>query len=324
MIDRFGRAITYLRLSVTDRCDLRCLYCMAEDMQFQPRRDMLSIEELQRLCAAFVRLGVRRIRITGGEPLVRRGVDTLVQGLGAMLGGGLDELTMTTNATRLAEFAPALAASGLRRINVSLDSLDSVTFRALTRHGDLSRVVDGILAAKAAGLKVKVNTVALKGVNDGEFDRLIAWCGEHGFDLCLIETMPVGAVGCDRAGHYLPLSAVRADLAGRWALSDLPDRTNGPARYVRIAETGGRLGFITPMSHTFCDGCNRMRVTCTGSMALCLGREDAVDLRGPLRGSEADGPLEAAILAGLDRKPKGHDFHIETPAVARHMSATGG
>jgi len=328
MIDSHGRTITYLRLSVTDRCDLRCVYCMAEAMEFLPKSEILSLEELERLAKAFVRLGVGKIRLTGGEPLVRRGVMTLIRALGTLLGDGLAELTLTTNATRLAEFAADLALAGIRRVNVSLDSLDPAVFRRVTRHGDLSRVLDGIRAAKAAGLAVKINTVALKGVNDEEFDTLLAWCGEQGFDLCLIETMPMGEVEGGRNGMYLPLSAVRARLAANWTLVPLDWRSGGPARYVRVAETGGRLGFITPLTHNFCEDCNRVRVTCTGTMYLCLGREEAADLRAPLRAVADDGALEAAIVSAMARKPKGHDFIIDRdngrPAVARHMNVTGG
>ena len=328
MIDPFGRSITYLRVSVTDRCDLRCVYCMAEHMEFLPKAEVLTLEELQRLCGAFVRLGVRKIRLTGGEPLVRRDVMVLVRGLGEMVAtGALDDLTLTTNGTRLAGFAGELAECGVRRINVSLDSLDPATFRAVTRHGDLGRVLDGLAAARAAGLAVRINAVALKGINEHEFDRLIGWCGEQGFDLCLIETMPLGEVE-HRLERYLPLSVVRERLERRWTLVESDWRTGGPARYVTVAETGRRLGFITPLTHNFCEGCNRVRVTCTGTLTLCLGQEEAADLRAPLRASEGDGLLEAAILAAIARKPKGHDFHIDrdhpAPALRRHMNVTGG
>jgi cyclic pyranopterin phosphate synthase len=329
MIDPFGRRITYLRLSVTDRCDLRCVYCMAEEMEFLPKAELLTLEELERLCAAFIRLGVRKLRLTGGEPLVRRGIMTLIERLGQHLGAGqLDELTLTTNGTQLARFAEALKAAGVRRINVSLDTLDPGIFRSITRIGDLAKVHEGIAAAAGAGLKVKINTVALKGVNEHEIDRMIAWCGEQGYDLTLIETMPLGEVDGDRTDQYLPLDVVRRRLERRWTLDPSPVRTGGPATYVRIAETGRLLGFITPLTHNFCEGCNRVRVTCTGTLFMCLGQNDAVDLRAPLRASESDEVVERAILDGIVHKPKGHDFVIDRqhsrPAVARHMNVTGG
>jgi cyclic pyranopterin phosphate synthase len=327
MIDPFGRRVNYLRVSVTDRCDLRCVYCMAEDMTFLPKAELLSLEELERLCAAFVRKGVRKLRLTGGEPLVRRNVMSLIDGLGGLVkAGALDELTLTTNGTQLAKHAQGLAAAGIRRINVSLDTLDAAKFAGITRWGRLEQVLDGIMAAKDVGLKVKINTVALKGVNEDEMDRLVEWCGTHGFDLCLIETMPMGEVE-DRTAQYLPLSTVRRRLESRWTLTDSDWRTGGPARYVNVAETGGRLGFITPMTHNFCETCNRVRVTCTGTLYMCLGQEDAVDLRAPLRASEGDHLIDAAIDAAIARKPKGHDFVIgrgATPSVGRHMSVTGG
>lgn len=327
--DPFGRAITYLRLSVTDRCDFRCVYCMAEEMTFLPKAELLTLEELDRLAGAFVELGVRKIRLTGGEPLVRRNVIWLLRQLGRHLdGGALDELTVTTNGSQLARLAGDLHACGVRRVNVSLDTLKRERFQAITRWGKLDKVMAGIEAAKAAGLKIKINMVALKGVNEDEFDRMIAWCGAEGFDLTLIETMPMGEIDGDRTEQYLPLSLVRARLAERWTLTDIPDRTGGPARYVRVEETGGRLGFITPLTHNFCESCNRVRVTCQGTMYMCLGQEDAADLRAPLRASESDAPLKQAILAGIARKPKGHDFVIDRrrnrPAVGRHMSVTGG
>ncbi len=328
MIDRQGRQITYLRLSVTDRCDLRCVYCMREDMRFLPKADVLTIEELDRLCRAFVRKGVRKIRLTGGEPLVRRNVTTLIAGLGDLVAdGSLDELTLTTNGTHLARHAEALAAAGMRRINVSLDTLDPERFRGITRWGRLDQVMNGLMAAKAAGLAVKINAVALKGVNEDEFDRLVEWCGRQAFDLCLIETMPLGEIRADRADQYLPLSDVRARLEQNWTLKATDYRSGGPARYVEVVETGGRLGFITPMSHNFCESCNRVRITCSGALFSCLGQEEAVDLRQPLRSSEADLALEQAIDRAIDRKPKGHDFAIERgggPAVRRPMSVTGG
>jgi cyclic pyranopterin phosphate synthase len=328
MIDGQGRKITYLRLSVTDRCDLRCVYCMAEDTRFLPRPEVLTIEELDRLCRVFVRKGVRKIRLTGGEPLVRRNVMTLIAGLGDLVvDGSLDELTLTTNGTHLARHAEALAAAGIRRINVSLDTLDPVRFRGITRWGRLDQVMTGIMAAKAAGLAVKINAVALKGVNEDEFDRLVDWCGRYAFDLCLIETMPLGEIHADRADQYLPLSEVRARLERNWTLKATDYRSGGPAHYVDVAETGRRLGFITPMSHIFCESCNRVRITCSGTLFLCLGQEKSVDLKQPLRSGESDLPLEQAIDRAIDRKPKGHDFVIERngiPAVRRPMSVTGG
>jgi len=329
LIDRFGRTITYLRVSVTDRCDFRCVYCMAEDMTFLPKKDVLSLEELDRLCSAFVGRGVRKLRLTGGEPLVRKNVMALVRSLGRHLDSGdLDELTLTTNGSQLARFAGELAEAGVKRINVSVDTLDPAKFRAITRWGDLDKVLDGIAAAKAAGLAVKINAVALKDVNEDEFDDLIRWTHGAGMELTLIETMPLGEIGADRTDQYLPLSQVRARLARHWTLADIPDTTGGPARYVRIAETGGRLGFITPLTHNFCEGCNRVRVTCTGTLFMCLGQEDAADLRAPLRASEGDELLHAAIDEAIGRKPKGHDFVIDRqhrrPAVSRPMSMTGG
>jgi cyclic pyranopterin phosphate synthase len=326
MVDPFGRAITYLRVSVTDRCDLRCVYCMAEAMQFLPKRDLLTLEELDRVAGAFVALGTRKLRITGGEPLVRRDVLSLFERLGARLGHGLDELTLTTNGTQLAQYAEALAAAGERRINVSLDTLDPGNFTAITRWGKLGPVLDGIAAAKAAGLFVKINTVALKGVNEDEIDGMVAWCGEQGHDLCLIETMPMGEV-THRAEQYLPLSLVRARLRKRWTLAETPFRTGGPARYYTVAETGRRVGFITPMTHNFCESCNRVRLTCTGTLFMCLGQEDQADLRMVLRESNDDAVLRQAIRAAIARKPKGHDFIIDRqsgPSVGRHMSVTGG
>ncbi len=328
MIDPFGRAISYLRVSVTDRCDLRCVYCMSEDMTFLPKPEVLSLEELERLCAAFIRLGTDKIRITGGEPLVRRDVMTLFRRLGQTLGHGLRELTLTTNGSQLTRFAAALFEAGVRRVNVSLDTLDPAAFTAITRWGRLDKTLDGIFAARAAGLAVKINAVALKGVNDHEFDRMLAWCGEHGFDLCLIETMPLGEIDGQRIDQYLPLSRVRAQLRQNWTLTETDYRTGGPARYFTVEETGGRIGFITPMTHNFCESCNRVRLTCTGTLYMCLGQDDAADFRGLLRAGVDDATLEAAIVSAIARKPKGHDFVIdrrsEAPAVARHMSVTGG
>jgi cyclic pyranopterin phosphate synthase len=332
MIDPFGRAITYLRVSVTDRCDFRCVYCMSEDMAFLPKQDLLTLEELDRLCAAFIRHGVKKLRLTGGEPLLRRDVMWLVGQLGARIGPkggeGLEELTLTTNGSQLSRHAEGLAAAGVKRINVSIDTLDPAKFTEITRRGQLAPVLDGVAAARAAGLAVKINMVALQGVNEDEFDGMIEFCGAHGLDLCLIETMPMGEIEGDRTAQYLPLSVVRARLARRWTLVDSDYATGGPARYVTVAETGRRLGFITPLTHNFCEGCNRVRLTCTGTLYMCLGQDDAADLRAPLRAGADDGALDAAILEAIARKPKGHDFIIDRrergPSVARHMSVTGG
>jgi GTP 3',8-cyclase len=327
--DPFGRAISYVRISVTDRCDFRCVYCMAENMTFLPKQDLLTLEELDRLGTVLVGLGVRKIRLTGGEPLVRRNVLWLVRELGRHVRDGrMDELTITTNGSQLARFAPELVDAGVRRINVSLDTLDAQKFQAITRWGRFEQVMAGIEAAKRAGLDIKINMVALKGVNEGEIDRMLGWCGAEGFDLTLIETMPMGEIDGDRTEQYLPLSMVRADLEQRWTLADIAYKTGGPARYVEVAETGGRLGFITPMTHNFCESCNRVRITCTGTMYMCLGQEDQIDLRTALRQSDGDMALTQAIRAGIARKPKGHDFVIDRrrnrPSVGRHMSVTGG
>ena len=328
LIDPFGRAITYLRVSVTDRCDLRCTYCMAEDMSFLPKADVLSLEELERLALAFVRLGTRKLRLTGGEPLVRRGVMGLFQRLGTQLGQGLDELTLTTNGTQLSKHAHELAAAGVRRVNVSLDTLDPGAFTRITRWGRLQQVLDGIATARAAGLHVKINTVALRGENEDELGDMLAWCGDHGHDLCLIETMPLGEVAGDRTDHYLPLGLVRSRLQQRFTLSPSSYATGGPARYYDVAETGGRIGFITPLTHNFCESCNRVRLTCTGTLYLCLGQDDQADLRRLLRSGVDDAALDAAIRAAIALKPLGHDFVIDrrgaAPAVQRHMSLTGG
>ncbi len=328
MIDPFGRHVSYLRVSVTDRCDFRCVYCMAEDMTFLPKKDVLSLEELERLCSAFIRKGVRKLRLTGGEPLVRRNIMSLINSLGKHLDtGALDELTLTTNGSQLTRYADDLMAAGVRRINVSVDTLDPAKFREATRWGDLEKVMAGLAAAKKAGLQVKINAVALKHLNAHEFDDMIRWCGENGFDLTLIETMPLGDIGEDRVDQYLPLSEVRRDLEKRWTLTDIPYKTGGPARYTEIGETGKRLGFITPLTHNFCESCNRVRLTCTGTLYMCLGQEDAADLRKPLRASDDDNLLDAAIDEAIGRKPKGHDFIIDrdsAPAVGRHMSMTGG
>jgi GTP 3',8-cyclase len=330
LVDPFARAISYLRVSVTDRCDFRCVYCMSENMTFLPKAEILSLEELDRLCSAFVRLGVRKLRLTGGEPLVRRNVMSLVRNLGRHIeAGALDELTLTTNGSQLAKYAHELYSAGVRRINVSLDTLDPAKFTALTRWGKLDQVLDGLKAAKQAGLAVKINAVALKGGNDDEFDRLVAWSGAEGFDLVFIEVMPMGDIGGEaRLDQYLPLSLVRASLAKNWTLDETDYRTGGPARYFTVRETGQRLGFITPLTHNFCESCNRVRLTCTGTLYMCLGQDDAADLRTPLRASADDAALDTAIRNAIARKPKGHDFVIDrrhkAPAVARHMSVTGG
>ena len=328
LVDPFRRAITYLRVSVTDRCDFRCFYCMSEDMSFLPKRDLLTLEELDRVCSVFIERGVRKLRLTGGEPLVRRNIMTLFAGLSRHLASGaLDELTLTTNGSQLARFAGELAANGVRRINVSLDTLAPEKFRRITRWGDFAKVMEGIDAAQAAGLRVKINAVALKDLNDDEIPRLLEWAHGRGMDMTLIEVMPLGEVETQRVDQFLPLSLVRARLAERYTLEDLDERSGGPARYVRVKETGGKLGFITPLTHNFCESCNRVRLTCTGRLYMCLGQEDAADLRTPLRLSEANETLEQAIEEAISRKPKGHDFIIDRrnrPAVSRHMSVTGG
>lgn len=329
LIDPFGRHIDYIRVSVTDRCDFRCVYCMAEDMEFLPKRDLLTLEELDRLCSAFVARGTRKIRLTGGEPLVRRNMMGLIRNLSRhLLSGALQELTLTTNGSQLAKYAGELAAAGVRRINVSLDSRDPDKFRTITRWGDLAQVLRGLDAAQDAGLAVKINMVALKGVNDAEIPSMMEWAHGRGMDLTLIEVMPMGEIDEARFDQYLPLTQVRANLAEHYALRDLAYKTSGPARYVEVAETGGRLGFITPMTHNFCESCNRVRVTCTGTLYMCLGQEDAADLRAALRASGQDDLLQAAITEAIARKPKGHDFLIdrslERPAAGRHMSVTGG
>lgn len=330
LIDPFGRAISYLRVSVTDRCDFRCVYCMSEAMTFLPKVELLTLEELDRVCTAFVGLGVRKLRLTGGEPLVRRNIMELIRSLGRHLdSGALDELTLTTNGSQLAKYAQDLYACGVRRVNVSLDTLDPDKFLAITRWGKYDRVMDGLAAADKAGLAVKVNMVALKGVNEDEIDSMVAWCGKQGFDLTLIEVMPMGDIGGEtRVDQYLPLSLVRSRLRERWTLTDLDYSSGGPARYVRVEETGRKIGFITPLTHNFCESCNRVRLTCTGTLYMCLGQEDAADLRTPLRADPGNGPLIAAIEEAIGRKPKGHDFVIDrrhkAPAVSRHMSVTGG
>ncbi|MFH1795032.1 MAG: GTP 3',8-cyclase MoaA [Pseudomonadota bacterium] len=329
MIDPFGRSITYLRVSVTDRCDFRCTYCMAEDMTFLPKKDLLSLEELDRLCSVFIEKGVRKLRLTGGEPLVRKNIMHLVRQLSRHLASGaLDELTLTTNGSQLAKHAAELADCGVRRINVSVDTLDPEKFRTITRWGNLERVLEGIGAAQAAGIHVKINAVALKDFNDGELAGLMRWAHGRGMDMTVIETMPMGEIEADRTDQYLPLSLLRANLEREFTLKDIPFKTGGPARYVEVAETGGKLGFITPMTHNFCESCNRVRITCTGTLYMCLGQEDAADLRTPLRASEGNELLSNAIDEAIGRKPKGHDFVIDRstrrPAVSRHMSVTGG
>ncbi|MBL6599674.1 MAG: GTP 3',8-cyclase MoaA [Alphaproteobacteria bacterium] len=330
MLDPFGRSIDYLRVSVTDRCDFRCVYCMSENMTFLPKSDVLSLEELERLCGAFIGLGVKKLRLTGGEPLVRKNIMSLFRGLSTHLqSGALEELTLTTNGSQLGRFAQELADCGVKRVNVSIDTLDEQKFKDITRWGRLEQVMDGLAAADAAGLKVKINAVALRGVNDEELADMLQWCGDRGYDMTIIEVMPMGEIGGDaRLDQYLPLSMVRSKLSERFTLSDIDYKTGGPARYVEVGETGGRLGFITPLTHNFCESCNRVRLTCTGTLYMCLGQEDAADLREPLRRSEGDEALVEAIHEAIARKPKGHDFIIDRrhkgPAVGRHMSVTGG
>ena len=333
LIDPFGRTIDYLRVSVTDRCDFRCVYCMAEDMTFLPKADLLTLEELERLCAVFIRLGVRKLRLTGGEPLVRRNVmwliDRLSQHLKVNGGSGLDELTLTTNASQLASKAETLAGLGIRRINVSLDSLKPDLFKEITRWGKLDQVLEGIFAAKEAGMRVKLNTVALKGVNEDELYDLVEWCAKHDFDLTFIEVMPMGDIGNeDRFNQYWPLSLVRAHLAKRWTLEEDPYRSGGPARYVRLPETGQRLGFITPLTHNFCESCNRVRLTCTGTLYMCLGQDDSANLTQTLRSGASDEDLVEVIRDAIAHKPKGHDFQIDrrrgVRGAGRYMSTTGG
>lgn len=327
LIDSYGRHVTYLRVSVTDRCDFRCTYCMAEQMRFLPKSEVLSYEELDTIVTAFVARGVRKVRLTGGEPLVRRDILDLIRSLGAHLGKGLDELTLTSNGSQLGKHAEALAAAGIRRINVSLDSLDPAKFAAITRRGDLETVLDGIDAAEAVGLRIKINMVALKGINEDEIAEMLAWAHGHGRDLTLIEAMPLGETGMDRVAAHLPLVEIRDRLAQQYSLTRLAERTGGPARYFHVAETGGKLGFITPLSHNFCEGCNRVRLTCTGKLYLCLGQDDHVDLRSALRTDGIPG-INAALDRAMILKPKGHDFHIGRAGTGgdpgRHMSVTGG
>ncbi len=329
LVDSFARSVTYVRVSVTDRCDFRCGYCLSEAPTFLPRRNLLSLEEFDRLCSAFVARGVRKLRVTGGEPLVRRDVTKLFRSLSRhLVSGALDELTVTTNGSQLARHAAELAGCGVRRVNVSLDTLDPEKFREITRTGDLGKVLDGIDAAQAAGLSVKVNAVALRDFNADEFASLVEWGHGRGIDVTFIEVMPLGEIEGRRSDQYIPLDEVRAQLAARWTLSDIDFSSGGPARYARVRETGGRVGFITPMSHNFCESCNRVRVTCAGTLYMCLGRDAAADLRAPLRASSDDGLLHAAIDEAISRKPMGHDFIIDRTwspsATARHMSDTGG
>jgi cyclic pyranopterin phosphate synthase len=328
MVDPFGRMVSYLRVSVTDRCDFRCVYCMSEDMNFLPKQDLLTLEELDRLCGVFIDKGVKKLRITGGEPLVRRDIMTLFRSLSKRLGGELEELTLTTNGSQLARYAKELADCGIKRINVSLDTLDPVKFKAITRWGDLDKVLSGIVEARRAGIAVKINAVALKGVNDGEVEEMIRWAHGDGMDMTFIEVMPMGDIEPDRFDQFWSLSQLRGQLLSSFTMDEIDYRTGGPARYVKVRETGGRIGFITPMTHNFCESCNRVRVTCTGTLYMCLGQDDAADLRTPLRSSTSNALLSDTIDRAILRKPKGHDFIIERdgsrPAVARHMSVTGG
>ncbi len=328
MIDPFGRTVSYLRVSVTDRCDFRCTYCMAENMTFLPRKDLLTLEELDRLCTVFIEKGVRKLRLTGGEPLVRKNILSLIRNLGRHLKtGALDELTLTTNGSQLGRFAGELAEAGIRRINVSLDTLDPEKFRAITRWGRFDQVMNGLAAAQRAGIDVKINMVALKGINDEELIPMLRWCGEQGFDLTYIETMPMGEIDTSRGDRFLSLADVRKHIETAFTLEETDYRTGGPARYCTVRESGRRVGFISPLSHNFCESCNRVRLTCTGTLYMCLGQEDAADLRAPLRASESNELLHRAIDAAIARKPRGHDFAVERldkAAVQRHMSVTGG
>lgn len=330
LIDPFARAVSYLRVSVTDRCDFRCYYCMSEDMTFLPKKELLTLEELDRMCTAFVDMGVSKLRITGGEPLVRKGIMTFFESMSRhLVSGALKELTLTTNGSQLAKFAQPLYDAGVRRVNISLDTLNEDKFKEITRWGRFKQVMEGIDAADKIGLKIKINAVALKGTNDDELHDLVAWCGERGFDLTMIEVMPMGDMGdADRLDQYWPLSDVRKELESRWTVSDIGLNTGGPAKYVRIDETGGRVGFITPLTHNFCESCNRVRLTCTGQLFLCLGQEDEADLRAALRNHEGNDALNAAILAAIARKPKGHDFDYSRQVIegeiSRHMNHTGG
>ncbi len=328
MVDPFGRVVNYLRVSVTDRCDFRCVYCMSENMTFLPRKELLSLEELERLCLVFIDKGVRKLRLTGGEPLVRKNVMHLIRNLGKQIDKGrLDELTITTNGSQLHRFSDELYEAGIRRINVSLDTLNEEKFAKITRWGRLTQVLNGIEHAKKSGLQIKINAVALKGQNEDEIEDMMKWAHGEGFDLTLIETMPLGEIEGDRSDQFLPISRVRKRLEQKYTLDDIPHKTGGPARYVEVRETGGRIGFITPMTHNFCESCNRVRITCTGTIYMCLGKDDAVDLRAALRSSESNETLSRAINEAILLKPKGHDFIIDrhaAPAVSRHMSTTGG
>ena len=328
LIDPFGRDINYLRVSVTDRCDFRCTYCMAEDMQFLPKKDILSLEEIEEICKAFMRLGTRKIRLTGGEPLVRKGIMQVINNLGNEVGKGLDELTITTNGSQLETKAEELFNAGIRRINVSLDHLDPIKFKEITRWGDLEKVKAGLKTAREVGLKIKINTVAISEFNQDHLADILRWCGDENFDMTVIEVMPMGDIGADkRYGQYLPLSQVRSELEKQFTLTDLPERTSGPARYVSVKETNNKLGFITPLTHNFCESCNRVRLTCTGILYMCLGQDDNADLKTVLR-EEGTDALENAIRSAIGRKPKGHDFEISRQSsnisVNRHMSLTGG
>ena len=328
LIDPFGRDINYLRVSVTDRCDFRCTYCMAEDMQFLPKKDILSLEEIEEICKAFMRLGTRKIRLTGGEPLVRKGIMQVINNLGNEVGKGLDELTITTNGSQLETKAEELFNAGIRRINVSLDHLDPIKFKEITRWGDLEKVKVGLKKAREVGLKIKINTVAISEFNQDHLADILRWCGDENFDMTVIEVMPMGDIGADkRYGQYLPLSQVRSELEKQFTLTDLPERTSGPARYVSVKETNNKLGFITPLTHNFCESCNRVRLTCTGILYMCLGQDDNADLKTVLR-EEGTDALENAIRSAIGRKPKGHDFEISRQSsnvsVKRHMSLTGG
>ena len=330
MIDPFGRTISYLRVSVTDRCDFRCTYCMSENMTFLPKKDLLTIEELERLCTVFINLGVKKLRLTGGEPLVRKNIMNLIASLSRhLISGKLEELTLTTNGSQLSKYAQQLADHGVKRLNVSIDTLDREKFKKITRWGDLDQVLAGLNAAKSAGLNIKINTVALNGTNNDELKDMLTWAGNNGYDMTIIEVMPMGDIGSEtRIDQYLPLTAVRNDLSKYFTLEDIDYRTGGPARYTRIKETGGKLGFITPLTHNFCESCNRVRVTCTGTLYMCLGQDDDADLKTPLRESEGDEAIITAIREAILRKPKGHDFIIDrntaVEPVTRHMSVTGG
>ena len=328
LVDPFQRKISYVRISVTDRCDFRCTYCMSEEMQFLPKKDLLSLEELERLSNALIELGVKKIRITGGEPLVRKNILHLINGVGKKIGKGLEELTVTTNGSQLELYAKDLFKNGVKRINISLDTLDKNKFKLITKIGDFNKVIRGINAAKEAGMKIKINTVALKGINDNEILNLVNWCGENKFGLTFIEVMPMGDIGEKRANQYMPLTDVKSLIQTKYSLSDDPLKTGGPARYVHCHETDQKIGFITPHTHNFCETCNRVRITCTGEMYMCLGQEDKVDLKKPLRKSENNDLLKETIYEAILRKPKGHDFIIERKEnekfVPRHMSVTGG